>query len=92
MGLVKRLIAVLGVGWYDWCWDDPPELNGESKHNNETSGKDEGKEIREALLDALKAAAQANFGKDEAIKPLVTYLAANLYDGAFLPPFTFLAC
>lgn len=36
------------------------------------------------MMDVLKVAMQASFTKDEAIKPLVTYLAANLDDGPFL--------
>ncbi|KAF8882140.1 hypothetical protein BD779DRAFT_1544178 [Infundibulicybe gibba] len=32
------------------------------------------------ITEALKAAMQANFSKDEVIKPIVSYLAANLHD------------
>ncbi|KAL4258196.1 Beach-domain-containing protein [Pleurotus pulmonarius] len=32
------------------------------------------------LIDALKVVAEANFTKDEAIKPIVSYLAANLHE------------
>ncbi|KAJ8689982.1 beige protein-like 1 [Pleurotus ostreatus] len=35
------------------------------------------------LIDALRVVAEANFTKDEAIKPIVSYLAANLHEGAF---------
>lgn len=35
------------------------------------------------VVTALKAAAQANFSKDDTIKPLVSYIAANIYDGQF---------
>lgn len=35
------------------------------------------------LIDALKVVAEANFTKDEAIKPIVSYLAANLHEGAY---------
>jgi hypothetical protein len=35
------------------------------------------------VVEALKMAAQANFSKDDAIKPIVSYLAANLQEGLF---------
>jgi hypothetical protein len=35
------------------------------------------------LTDALKAAMQAHFTKDETIKPIVSYLAANLHESLF---------
>ncbi|KAJ7856539.1 beach-domain-containing protein [Mycena leptocephala] len=38
-------------------------------------------EVVPYVIEALKAAALANFSKDEAIKPLVSYLAANLHGG-----------
>lgn len=34
-----------------------------------------------SVLAALKSACQANFSKDETIKPVVSYLAANLHEG-----------
>lgn len=34
------------------------------------------------VVDALKISAQANFSKDEAIKPIVSYLAARLHEGS----------
>lgn len=37
------------------------------------------------LVDTLKIITQANFSRDDAIKPLVTYLAANLHDGTLNP-------
>ncbi|KAF7343336.1 hypothetical protein MVEN_01765900 [Mycena venus] len=37
-------------------------------------------EVIPYVVEALKAAAQANFSKEEAIKPIVSYLAANLHD------------
>ncbi|KAJ7143646.1 beach-domain-containing protein [Mycena filopes] len=38
-------------------------------------------EVVPYVVDALKSAAQAGFGKEEAIKPIVSYLAANLHGG-----------
>lgn len=40
-----------------------------------------GREAIPWLIEALKVSALANFTKDDAIKPLVSYLAANLHDG-----------
>ena len=37
------------------------------------------------LLDALKIVAQVHFTADDAIKPIVSYLAANLHEGEWLP-------
>ncbi|KAJ7241683.1 beach-domain-containing protein [Mycena haematopus] len=37
-------------------------------------------EVIPYVIEALKAAAQANFSKEEAIKPIVSYLAANLHE------------
>lgn len=37
------------------------------------------------LLDALRIVAEANFSIDEAIRPIVSYLAANLHDSKRLP-------
>ena len=34
-------------------------------------------------LEALKVTSQANFTKDDTIKPLVSHLAANLHEGSF---------
>ena len=36
------------------------------------------------VVEALKMAAQAHFSKDDAIKPIVSYLAANLQEGPFM--------
>jgi len=36
------------------------------------------------VVDALKVVAQANFSADDAIKPMVSYLAANLHEGILL--------
>lgn len=36
------------------------------------------------LLDTLKVVAEANFSIDDAIRPIVSYLAANLHDSMFL--------
>ena len=33
------------------------------------------------VVDALRVAMQANFSKDDTIKPVVSYLAANLHEG-----------
>lgn len=33
------------------------------------------------VVDALKVAAQANFSPDDAIKPIISFLAANLHEG-----------
>ncbi|KAJ6565477.1 beach-domain-containing protein [Mycena vulgaris] len=38
-------------------------------------------EVIPYVVEALKSAAQANFSKEEAIKPIVSYLAANLHGG-----------
>jgi hypothetical protein len=38
------------------------------------------------VIDALKVAAQAHFSADDAIKPMVSYLAAHLHEGR-LPTF-----
>lgn len=35
------------------------------------------------LLDTLRVVAEANFSIDEAIRPIVSYLAANLHDSAY---------
>ena len=35
------------------------------------------------VIEALKVTSQANFTKDDTIKPLVSYLAANLHEGSF---------
>ena len=35
------------------------------------------------LMDALRSSAHALWTKDDAIKPLVSYLAANLQEGEF---------
>jgi len=40
------------------------------------------------VMDALKAAMQAHFSKDDAIKPIVAYLAANLHEGKICPDST----
>jgi hypothetical protein len=44
-------------------------------------------EMIPAVINALRAVAQAQFTADEAIKPIVSYLAANLHEGRirFLP-------
>lgn len=34
-----------------------------------------------AVVDALKNVAHANFSKDDTVKPIVSYLAANLHQG-----------
>ena len=34
------------------------------------------------VVDALKIAAQANFNPDDAIKPIVSFLAVNLHEGS----------
>jgi hypothetical protein len=34
------------------------------------------------VVNALKVSAQANFSKDDAIKPIVSYLAARLHEGS----------
>ena len=39
------------------------------------------------LLDALKIVAQVHFTADDAIKPIVSYLAANLHEGKSLSSF-----
>ena len=39
------------------------------------------------LLDALKIVAQVHFTADDAIKPIVSYLAANLHEGKSLSLF-----
>ncbi len=36
------------------------------------------------LLDTLKVVAESNFSIDDAIRPIVSYLAANLHDSEFL--------
>jgi hypothetical protein len=36
------------------------------------------------VVKALKVAAQVNFSADDAIKPIVSYLAANLHEGTLL--------
>jgi len=33
------------------------------------------------VVEALKVAAQSNFSADDAIKPIISYLAANLHEG-----------
>ncbi|KAJ7151346.1 beach-domain-containing protein [Mycena crocata] len=43
-------------------------------------------EVIPYVIEALKAAAMANFSKEEAIKPIVSYLAANLHGGLLEPP------
>lgn len=35
------------------------------------------------VVEALKAAAESNFSKEDAIKPIVSYLAANLHGGTW---------
>jgi hypothetical protein len=35
------------------------------------------------VVDALRVVAQANFYADDAIKPMISYLAANLHEGKF---------
>jgi hypothetical protein len=35
------------------------------------------------VMDALKAAMQAHFSQDDTIKPIVSYLAANLHEGLY---------
>lgn len=50
------------------------------------------------LVEALKVIAEANFSADEAVKPIVAFLAANLHEGTtrrsyifvFLQPLTWL--
>ncbi|KAJ3720550.1 hypothetical protein C8R42DRAFT_671005 [Lentinula raphanica] len=64
-GLVRRLLFVLKMGWF--------ESSGNKNLKDSTS--------LTFLLDALKSAAKALWTKDEGIKPLVSYLAANLHDG-----------
>jgi hypothetical protein len=34
-----------------------------------------------AVVEAIRVSANANFVADEAIKPILTYLAANLHEG-----------
>ncbi len=34
------------------------------------------------VITALRAATQANFSKDDTIKPVVSYIAANIYEGS----------
>lgn len=34
------------------------------------------------VMDALRAAMQAHFSQDDTIKPIVSYLAANLHEGS----------
>ncbi|KAH8809671.1 beach-domain-containing protein [Flagelloscypha sp. PMI_526] len=73
MGLVRRLLFALQTDWYD-AKDAKHEANGIEE-------KKEGKEgLVEHLVEAIRVAADSNFGKDEAIKPLVSYLAANLHE------------
>jgi hypothetical protein len=36
------------------------------------------------VVDALRVVAQANFSADDAIKPIISYLAANLHEGILL--------
>ncbi|KAJ7700350.1 beach-domain-containing protein [Mycena rosella] len=43
-------------------------------------------EVVPYVIEALKSAAQANFSKEEAIKPIVSYLAANLHGGMLDDP------
>ncbi|KAJ7439485.1 beach-domain-containing protein [Mycena latifolia] len=43
-------------------------------------------EVIPYVIEALKSAAQANFSKEEAIKPIVSYLAANLHGGLLEAP------
>ncbi|KAJ7454045.1 beach-domain-containing protein [Mycena galericulata] len=42
-------------------------------------------EVVPHVIEALKSAALANFSKEEAIKPIVSYLAANLHGGLLEP-------
>ena len=44
------------------------------------------------LLDALKVAARASFDKDDTIKPLVSYLAANLPESKLSWVFILVMC
>ncbi|KAJ3905440.1 hypothetical protein F5879DRAFT_742889 [Lentinula edodes] len=67
IGLVRRLLFVLQTDWYS-------DVHGPDFENSESS--------LPFLMDALKAGAKALWTKDDAIKPLVSYLAANLQEDA----------
>ncbi|KAH7869966.1 uncharacterized protein C8R40DRAFT_1176079 [Lentinula edodes] len=66
IGLVRRLLFVLQTDWYS-------DVHGPDSQNPEST--------LPFLMDALKAGAKALWTKDDAIKPLVSYLAANLQEG-----------
>jgi hypothetical protein len=40
-------------------------------------------EMVPTVVETLKVAAQSHFGAEEAIKPILTYLAANLQEGTY---------
>ena len=39
-------------------------------------------DVQPFLLDAIRVVAEANFSIDDAIRPIVSYLAANLHEGS----------
>ncbi|KAJ4474264.1 hypothetical protein J3R30DRAFT_3295344 [Lentinula aciculospora] len=74
IGLVRRLLFVLQTDWYSqgsYAQDFEHSESGSSSSSSLTF-----------LMDALKAGAKALWTKDDAIKPLVSYLAANLQEDA----------
>ena len=44
-----------------------------------------GLDVQPFLLEAIRVVAEANFSIDDAIRPIVSYLAANLHEGGFCP-------
>ena len=77
VGLVRRMLFALQMGWYSGLVQLP----------NDSNCPEEDEDMTQCFFEALGSAlcAPGGFGRDD-IKAIVAYLAANLHDGE---PFTF---
>ena len=75
VGLVRRMLFALQMGWY----------GGLARLPNDSDWPEENEDTTQRFFEALGSALRAGFGRDD-IKAVVAYLAANLHHGE---PFVF---